>query len=110
MIGPKRLTLRQMSETGMLPRAITHQLAFLSECMFYFFDPRRNLEAKTINPEQAEEAERKYFVMYSRLRARMYQAYANYAEGKDRERFLRKARKADEIAGKYSDNPILAGL
>lgn len=103
-MAEKKLTLRDMSERGIIPSSIPNrpsipnQLAYLFESLIYFFNPRKELEAKTINEKQAEEAERKYFCSYSRLRAGTYGAYANYATGKDRERFLRKARKAGEIA------------
>ena len=102
---PRKLTLREMSGKGMLPRPIPHQLAFLFESLIYFFEPRRELEAKRIR--EAEEAERKHFCAYSRLRAKTYRAYADYATGKNRDRFLRKARNAEEMAEKYDPQPVL---
>jgi len=109
---PRKLTLREMSEKGMIPSSIPNrpsipnQLAFLFERLVYFFNPRKDLEAKIINEKEAEIAEIRNFCLYSRLRASTYRAYANYARGKDEERFLRKARNAEELVAelvqKYS--------
>lgn len=104
---PRKLTLREMSEKGMLPRPIPHQLAFLFESLIYFFEPRRELEAKRISGEEAEKVERKHFCTYSRLRAKTYRAYADYSTGKNIGRFLRKARNSEEMAEKYDPQPVL---
>lgn len=109
---PKRLTLRKMSEKRIIPYPIPHQLALLSEFRDIYSRPREELEAGEITPEVAEEAERKSFCVYSRTRAATYRAYAEYATGegnkKNRERFFRKARNAENMADKYELQPVAA--